>query len=398
MVSFSDCRFLIACAGIMAHSLAKPKTLFWNLLGATVILWIAYGIINLSYIVAAVSTNIFLILLFRNILNEYMFIALNISSIYLYKSFGCILEPRIGGTFDISGFLMILTIKMSYISREFTKAKKIIQDKDKDGLGAMTKLLLEYIFFAPGLLSGPMPTLVEFTMCDRYAPRPFPVLGLLKTLVFLGIYAGFRTVPFRQWILSKGTPYMSRLVFLYLYNVVQRAKFHYIWNYSNCCFLLYNFNDQLNISFWKVEFTESVREISTNWNRYVNRWLRDMFLLPFRKYSLALSLGLCYTFSALLHGPNPCYLLFTFAFGGFSLVISRVNRTLRPKFIRQLQMFVFVSFFSIPFYLLDLTEVYRIWRAVGFIGLVYCLGLLAFFGIKDLLSRPGTATSNKKLQ
>lgn len=393
MVSFNDVRFMVACSFVLFTSFARPKNHYVSFSCSILILWIAYGLQNLCFILFAITLNISLIAFLSKRYNEYSAIATNLILLYFYKLFGTSIEPELGGTFDISGFLMVLTVKMSYAARDISSIKKtmksrMMRKKDKRQISinfAATLLVLEYILFPPGLLSGPTPTFAEFFERNRFAPSTIPYPRIVFIIAYLCIYAIFRNFPFLDLALNSKTPYLLRLVYLYLYNVVMRAKFHYIWNFADFCFHLYNFHDQLNIDFVKVELAQSVSEISTNWNKFVNRWLREMFFTPIRKHSFILALAACYLFSAVLHGINPCYLLFSFSFGFYNHVIARSNRFIKSIIIRRIITCIFVSYFSIPFFLLDFKKVILIWKAVGFIGTIYCTGLFLLFSIYDLL-------------
>lgn len=384
---------------------------------ACIILYLAYGIHNTAYLLAAVSFNLFLLRLDIGFLNEYYFIVINIIILYFYKIFGRRIEPNIQGTFDISGFLMLLIVKSSYLRSEYGKkqyeqsgthgrgeeAKEEAGDnnRSKGGINSAekesrddrvveTKSLsdaLEYLLFIPGLLSGPTPTYAEFVSADRKAPSSFPWKRFIKALAFLGIYMAFRSYPFKKAIVDPGASLLRRLLFLYLYNFVLRNKFHFIWNYADTCFILHNFHNLLNIEFRKVELCESVREISANWNKFVSRWLKHFFFIPLRRKSTNAAVIGTYVASACFHGINCCYLIFFLSFGLFSGVITRVNQSIPYRFLRRLQMVLFVSFFSMPFYLLDLNETYQIWKAVYFVGVVYCVALAAFFLIYDTAFR-----------
>ncbi|KAI5170318.1 lysophospholipid acyltransferase, partial [Pancytospora epiphaga] len=222
---------------------------------------------------------------------------------------------------------------------------------------------------------------------NKTEKKQLPLKQSLKTLLFLSIYLRFNKYPFKSLILSEDTPLPTRLVLLYLYNVVLRTKFHFIWNFSHCCYILYGRDEFLNIDFFKVEFTESVREISSNWNRFVTRWLKEMFFIKLKSTSMSPTMAAIVThlISASLHGLNACYLVFFMSLGTFSKLITRINGLIPVKFIRQFQMVWFITFFSMPFYLLNLKETYLIWKAVYFYGLVYCIGMSLLFASYDFI-------------
>lgn len=71
---------------------------------------------------------------------EYYITALNIMNLYVYNIFGVRFDPRIGGTFEISGALMLMVVRMGNATKYF------------DG---NTENILDCIFFIPGIITGP---------------------------------------------------------------------------------------------------------------------------------------------------------------------------------------------------------------------------------------------------
>ncbi|ELA42375.1 uncharacterized protein VICG_00473 [Vittaforma corneae ATCC 50505] len=349
-----DIRYLLSMAIILISSIKKKRTTFQSTVLAILILWIAFGLKNTAFVLVSIAINIILLWIFR--LNEYCFTVLNILNLYVYKMLGKSFEPRIRSTFDVSGILMLLTVKMGYISKFF------------DGNIAN---ILDYIFFIPGLVTGPTAPYREFANRDRKVDVAFPYKQALITLVFLTSHAFLRVFPFKDYILSPDMPVIFKFIFLYLFNLCGRTKFHFAWNFAHCCFILYNLPEYLNIDFCKVEFTESVREISSYWNQFISLWLKTLFFNPLKEKSISKAVIVSHLSSAALHGINPCYLIFFLSFAMYSKPVSFANNILKFKILKQVQMIFFISYFSMPFYLLDVKELFAIWKNVYFYGHVY---------------------------
>ncbi|KAI4292426.1 lysophospholipid acyltransferase [Pancytospora philotis] len=372
-------------------------------------LYFAYGARQVSFIAASLALNLGLFALKIPAVNEYVYVALNIVILYIFKIFGHRVDPYVQSTYDISGFLMLMVIKMSYLARDWRDLERTAaasssgndaaQNAAANGQAGQTRVsnkairpclgdALDYVLFIPGILSGPTPSFGEY-MAHKSGPSrgSVPTAKLLKTLLFLTIYTCFVGQPFQQWILAQDKPLYKRLGWLYLYNAVLRMKYHFIWGFADCCFIMNGFDDLLNIDFRKVELTVSVREISVNWNKFMSRWLRTMFFDRFKERSKAKAAILTYVISSFVHGINACYLIFFCSLAVFSRTITRVNELLHFQALQQLQMIGFVTFFSMPFYLLSLKQTYLIWKSVYFYGLVYCFGLMLLFQIVDMCRR-----------
>ncbi|KAM0680285.1 Lysophospholipid acyltransferase [Glugoides intestinalis] len=364
-INILDARYLLAIIVTFISSVKKKRTTLINVLLGITIMWIAYGLKNTLFALSAVLANVFLLFVFR--MNQYYFTAFNIAILYIYKIFGGYLDPRIKGTFDISGFLMILTVKAGYIAKDFDKN---------------FKNLFEYLFFVPGLLTGPTMPYNEFIKRDRMVSTPFPSIQLAKAIVFLCLYAILRSFPFKEKLFISDCSFPARVGFVYLFNFCRRNKFYFAWNFSDSCFSLYNCPGYLNIDFYRVELTESIREISLNWNKFISLWIKTLFFTPLKEKSIPMAVAVSYSVSAALHGINPCYFIFFLSFALYSKPISYANEILKYTILKRIQMMLFIAYFSLPFNLLGLKELYISWKNLFFYGHVYCTFWLIMYQIK----------------
>lgn len=391
---FIKLRFISAVAIMLIFSIKKTNCFYTRLLISFLVLYVAFGIIHLCIIIIVVLLNLAILHLNLKFFNEYFFIVMNIFILYVYKLFGKTIEPAIQTTYDISGFLMVFVIKSSYLSCEYNKKPLIQPDVKGATLNEEQKVkihtfkdAIDYIFFLPGLLSGPTPTFYEFTMTNKQAQTKVFWTDYFKAFAFLLIYSLGSRIPFLNYILTGDKLFRTKMLHLYAFNVVMRNKFYFIWNFADICFRLHGFDDLLNIDFFKVELCESVREISSNWNKFVSRWLKILFFNRLRKRSMHMAVLGTYIVSACLHGFNLSYLIFFLAFGLFSDGVTRINNLIRWKTLRRLQMILFVSFFSIPFYLLDLKETYNVMKSLKFFGWYYFGTISCGFIIYDVIKK-----------
>lgn len=372
LIGVVEVRFVLALALAMTASIYKDRTVKTNLMLALAILYTAFGLKNTTYLISSVLFNLALMRI--GIMNQYTVTVVNILNIYVYKALGHYMEPRIRGTFDITGFLITLTLKMGYLVRDYDR-----------NVGNS----LDYLFFIPGLLTGPTAPYKDFVKRDRTTSIRFPTLVFLKTTVYIAIHMALRSFPLKDGILDPKLSFGMKLVCLYLFNLSGRMKYHFAWGFAHCCFILNNLPGFLNIDFVKVEFTESVREISSHWNKFVSAWLKEMFFLPLKDRSMGQAVLVSHLASAALHGLNPCYLIFSLSFGVYSHSITKANELLKYKALKIIQMAGFVSYFSMPFYLLSLRELYMVWKSVYFYGHIYCTFWLIYFNaLKCIKSKP----------
>jgi len=364
-VTFNEARFLAAMLFTLASSIYGRKSCRRNAIFAIFVLYVAYGARNMVYLSLSLLLNIALVNLIK--MDEYIITLINILNIYLYKYIGHYLEPGISGTFDITGFLMILTIKMGYLVRDY--------DHNISNC-------LDYILFVPGLLTGPTISYKIFLETPEAKKFSFPIRNFVFTLALGMLYAILKCFDFKHYILDNSTAFPKKLLSLYLYNLSGRSKFHFSWTFAHCCFILRGFPGYLNIDFKSVEFCESVREIATNWNKFVSSWTREFFFLPLKGRSTRLAVLVSYLATATLHGFNLCYFIFSLSFCIYSQPITRANELIKFRTLRIIQMFGFVSYFSMPFYLLDYKELYHVWKNLYFFGHIYCTFWLIFFKIR----------------
>jgi hypothetical protein len=367
-------RFLVALfLTLLASYKMTSKSRLAYVALALIILHVAFDTLHTTYIIASVTLN--LLLLKYLSLSEYILTAINFTILYVYKMYGASLDPRISGSFDISGVLMLMTIKMCYLGREFQKNRDCIRDA------------LLYLLFIPGLVLGPVPTFDEFKKHKYEKPKKMPFTSLFRSVAFLLAFQVLRTRFPRECLFAENRSFSRRLMDLYLFCIGNRIKFYFAWHFSNCCFIFQNFPGLLNANFYRVELASDFKDLSSNWNICTNRWLKACFFEPLKSLSLFWAGVTTSSVSALWHGINPCYLIMFLSFAT-ALPVVKTNNKLILRFcpslffiLSRLQMLVFVNYFCAAFFLLDIDALLHVWKDVYFFGHIlffFSLGLQLF--------------------
>lgn len=364
-LSESERRFLAAIilTLILSATLKKKKGTLHNIC-ACIILYITFGYLQMLYFFIAIFINLNLLIIFR--FKEYSLTVINFAILYLFKIFGKDFYPHIQGTCDISGILMLLTIKMSYLGRDFDNKKHTLLDA------------IGYIVFIPGLILGPTTTFIEFieTPVSTEIASPLPTfISSAIFLVLIKITENFFPVSV---LYKKNINIGTRLLNLYFYNLGQRFRFYFAWHYSNGCYILQGFNDMLNIKFFRVETATCIKDLSLGWNIKTNKWLKECYFDKIKHRNIFLASFVTFTVSALWHGVKPGYLIMFLSFCFSIPVIKGVNRIILKyasvlyPILSRIQMIFFIMYFSVPFFLLDVSKIYKVWSSVYFYGHIYC--------------------------
>lgn len=374
-MTVSEIRFVAAIILTLIFSATiKKRTGGLPILCAIIIMYITFDYLQMVYVCTAFIVNLSLLFIFR--LKEYPLTVVNFLILYIFKYKGKDFEPKIAGTCDISGILMLTTIKMSYLGRDYDRKKHKISD------------VIGYLLFIPGLILGPTCTFLEFVETpyptEYISPFPLPTLGIsFIFLIFVKLFQNYFPVSI---LYNTDINIGHKLYNMYFYNLGQRCKFYFVWHYSNGCYLLQGFNDMLNIKFIEVETARSIKDLSNGWNRRTNRWLKECYFDKLKNRSIFLASFVTFTVSALWHGIKPGYLIMFLSFC-FAIPVLKGINTLIQRYIpitfpvlSRIQMIFFTMYFCIPFFLLDVPELMKVWKSVYFYGHIYCtIGFLIYY-------------------
>lgn len=376
IVTPEDLRFVI---GIVLTLIASK---FYNLRkGRAAILWslfilyVTFDIHLTLFVLSSHTFNVLLLYLFR--CNEYFFTLCNFLILYVFKIKGKCIDPKIKGTYDISGVLMLTTIKMCYLGRDFDRKKHSLRD------------VIGYLTFVPGLIMGPTPTFKEYIENEEKGPDRFPWWELTKATMFLLLFKFVFDVYFPiSVIYEKKWSIWIRLVNLYCFNFGQRMRFYFAWNFTEACYVFQGFDAMKNINFSKVELATCIKDLSAGWNIKVNEWLKRCFFEKLKHKSILFASVVTFIVSALWHGINLGYLIMFMSFCISIPIVKGINRLVLRKLnflfpiISRLQMVLFIMYFSSPFFILDLKNTLIAWKNVYFYGHIYCVACGLMFLIR----------------
>jgi hypothetical protein len=372
-MTFSEVRFVVAIILTLIFSATLNKrTGYLHTFCAILIVYITFDYLQMAYVCTALIINLSLLFIFH--LKEYPLTVVNFLILYIFKLKGKDFEPKIVGTCDISGVLMLTTIKMSYLGKEYDRKKHKISD------------VIGYLLFIPGLILGPTCTFLEFveTPYPIEVSSPLPTLGI--SFIFLVLLKTFQKYYPVDILYDSNINLGHKLLNIYFFNLGQRCKFYFVWHYSNGCYLLQGFNDMLNIKFFEVETARSIKDLSQGWNIKTNRWLKECYFDKLKNRSIFWASFVTFTVSALWHGIKPGYLIMFLSFC-FAIPVLKGINTLMLAYIpfafpvlSRIQMVLFTMYFCIPFFLLEVPNLMFVWRSVYFYGHIYCiLGFVIYY-------------------
>lgn len=251
---------------------------------------------------------------------------------------------------DISGPLMVLTQKAFYLGKNDLTLKEQIR----------------FMFFVPSILAGPVipPKIkqekrnMKKALHILYQSLPFGIV--FKCLSETRI----NDIPEIDWRL--------RIPCLYLYGLVRRCMYYFIWTLMHACFLMQGY-DTPNIFPFSVETASSLKMITDSWNIYTNAWLKESVFIPLKGYGFFFASVATFTASALWHGINPCYFIMFLSFPiavplfkSMNQIMSGVVGSCAMKVVLAL----YLAFFGYPFLSLKYKQTVEVWSSVWHYGFV----------------------------
>jgi len=302
-------------------------------------------------------------------------------------------------TVDISGVQMLLTIKLTSFAYEYSDSS--VDDKPK----SLPDLLgwYGYIYFFPSFLVGPTLSYHEYeTFIDkadwsndndvhlrRSLEKLLPTMTLL-VIMYFGMYFPteyMTTADFGLW------DYRTKLAYLMLSQFIVRCKYYFVWSFAHACYLASGANkcvkfDGCNVNIYQIETSQSIYEVTNNWNLCTNEWLKT------HMYQRALTSGyskqnatyITNMVSALWHGFYPGYIL-TFVTGGVLTELGRrIRNEVRPTFLATpflkrtydiictFVVMILIAYATIPFQLYALTPTFQVWANMYFVGHILMMG------------------------
>ncbi|KAF9764783.1 Lysophospholipid acyltransferase [Nosema granulosis] len=372
-INLEDIRFIsgVLLTLLLSKHCKLRKGLF-PLLCSAAIVYITFDLRLALYVFTSYAFNILLLFTFR--FNEYVFTVINFAILYIFKIKGKSIDPNIGGTYDVSGILMLTTIKMCYLGRDFDRKKHSLLE------------VIGYLTFIPGLIMGPTPTFKQYQEREEKDPGNISWTLLGRSLIFLLTFKLVFDNYFPISLLYKNdVGILHQLFNLYGFNLGQRLRFYFAWNFTEACYALQGFDDMKNIDFFKVEFATSIKDLSQGWNIKTNVWLKECFFEKLKHKSVFFASLMTFLVSALWHGINAGYANMFLSFGISIPIVRSVNKFIMTYMgvafpvLSRIQMVFFIMYFSSPFFILDLKKTFITWKNVYFYGHFYCFICCALF-------------------
>ncbi|ORD97726.1 ALE1 [Hepatospora eriocheir] len=150
---------------------------------------------------------------------------------------------------------------------------------------------------------------------------------------------------------------------------------------------MFGYEDLLNFDIKKTEAAISVQEITSNWNKFVSKFLKEFIFLKYISYGKFYAILSTFTVSGFFHNYKPSTLLFFLSFPLLGKILDDFNKNFENNLIKRIQTSLFVSYFSVPFLTQSVKETFIVWKSVYFymhiyIGICGILLLLKFIYLK----------------
>ena len=356
---------------------------------------------------------------------------------------------------DISGPVMMMTIKITYVGCYIHDSWKADQDQEthgnhenieqesdkaeiyklkKDDRSSYVPDLLEYfgyVFHFASVAAGPPSNFQDYqafikgtNFPERSKPQPLsfikPALKkLVMSVICLLLHVKMKPI-FHEKVLTQ-TDFMSqysmpsRLLYAYLICIIVKFRYLFVFILSdannNLCGLGFNGYDELGTARWDLisnfhmfnyEFAPNFKILLDSWNISAAKWLKSVV------YERATVMPLLATHltSAVWHGFYPGYYL-SFLSLGFVVPVARLARKrLRPYFLDSKEkkvMYdiagwaatrVMLVYIIIPFVLLDVKRGLLFWKSFHYIGHIVCIVGILILNLIPLCKKPETPFAN----
>lgn len=340
----------------------------------------------------------------------FVFCLLQLSILHIYRMW----TYWMSWTVDVTGVMMLLTIKMTSFAFDYVEKRKVHKDQ-----GVNILEWFGYIFFFPSLLTGPITSFDDYV---KYVNEPVETDAEMRETrkstfnrslyLIVVVILGLRLFPVSFLYNHEFTKYslLNKLLYTYFAMLIVRCKYYFAWTIAKASCLAAGLSEEAstNIKIYEVEFAQNPREVMSNWNICSSNWLKTHIYGRLVKAGTSTSIAtLCTNLvSAFWHGFYPGYYL-TFLMGGLLTEVAKgIRRTVRPYFLNQsILLFIyesvatfgttlFVMYFSIPFQVYGLKESFLAWYNLYFFGhiLMAIGGLIVLIFPKKNLSKNSTTT------
>lgn len=351
---------------------------------------VAAIIIWLSYREMRVKRN------FERLWNPFIWIFMLTWLTWLHLERGDWFNPKWG--LHVSGCVMLMVIK--YTSLAGSPSVQAV---------TLTQWL-GWTYFLPSFFAGPTLDLHEYLNYLRVENEnnngtEAAQSVLLEAIWFLPfVLLGQEMFPIHQIAqFEQHHGMLYRVLFLWMSMWCIRCRYYFAWKLSEAAYKAsgadrFQINGGCNVNVWKVERSDNVHAILSNWNICTANWLKLHVYIPANAYFKNERLAILITnvTSALWHGLYPGYFI-TFIGAGIATTVGRlthvhvvpiINRFPQIvqsfyKLIMMIVMSVLICTIGLPFQVYTFDLIWESWKGIYFIGHIW-LGEDNFFLIKLL--------------
>lgn len=364
------------------------RTHKYNFVLSSTVLLVAFGLMSYIACLAFILFNTSVLLSTIGLKHKRVIIlVLNLLVLqYIYHLFG--------DGISICSPIMMLSVRFFFLVAEI------------DWRGDSVDDAVAYLFLIPCILVGPAIGFVHYKNLlkgverpglkneagDKYFEKPLNSLVCYVKSIFQGQIGIIRDIylllqmVFYLWVylvLSKHFAVYDvvnqrawwRILHMFIAHFCFKSKFYFVWTVSQLCSRLQGHANLRNISKTGVELAQDFKELTDNWNIYVNRWLKIAIFEPLKPYGYFFACFMTFLYSSLWHGTSVCYFaLFmsvplimnpirrakTFMFRCFSPTTAKILNHLLFRFI--------LAYYGTPFMILDMSKTLEVWSSLCFSG------------------------------
>lgn len=276
---------------------------------------------------------------------------------------------------NICGPIMVLVIKLYYLAKEL------------DFDSAYYHEVFDYVFCAPNIIAGPACSMSKFEK-NRIDVVDYKIAirKLVESLLYLAIHLLITNNITPLLLLDSEVFFPLKICYLILFGFGFKCQYYFIWNFTEACFQFNGFKNMANIKPIESELSPDMRVLARSWNIYTNIWLKDSVFDELKNKSKFLAATCTFMTSALWHGPKLGY-FFLFVGFLFGKLVIESNNAILSRFLPEnivycigvFQTNIAVNYLIIPFSLLEVSLVHRVWY-----DLYYCVHLWLLFSLFGL--------------
>lgn len=288
----------------------KLKHFLFGFLGM-IIAYFVYSTISFSVFISMIPVY-FIMKYMPNRKGAYLSFAISVGYL-IFLHVKRMVDNYMGYTLDFSGLQMVLTIKFTTFAFSVSNANdeeyKCSPYTEKHKIKKYPSLLefFGYTFFFPAYFSGPSLeyndyiSFIDMSMFDDFGKRAIPPIPVKRTVtliiemfvllglfLLIGYFDLYTTLEYYILDHFELTGVFLRLTLVIIYVELAKVKYYFTWKFAELLSLFLGFgytgmnketgetewNGFVNVNIYKMEISDSVRQIVANWNIQTEKWLR----------------------------------------------------------------------------------------------------------------------------